>query len=105
VDTEICGARIVICFKMPEWTYASSSPLTPPRRILRLPKLVQSYRGLSLNVLDACALKPDAAEVTMKALNEVALAGADAEKTRGLLEALDELDDVQNVYTTAVFDE
>ncbi|MSQ62560.1 MAG: YebC/PmpR family DNA-binding transcriptional regulator [Betaproteobacteria bacterium] len=55
--------------------------------------------------LEKVGLKPDAAEVTMKALNEIAFAGADAEKMRGLLEALDELDDVQNVYTTAVFDE
>jgi YebC/PmpR family DNA-binding regulatory protein len=55
--------------------------------------------------LEKVGLKPDAAEVTMKALNEVALAGADAEKTRNLLEALDELDDVQNVYTTAALDE
>lgn len=55
--------------------------------------------------LEKAALKPDAAEVTMKPLSETALAGADAEKMRGLLEALDELDDVQNVYTTAVFDE
>jgi len=54
--------------------------------------------------LEKAGLKPDAAEVTMKALNEVALSGADAEKTRVLLEALDELDDVQNVYTTAILD-
>ena len=51
--------------------------------------------------LEKAGLKPDVAEVTMKALNETALAGADAEKMQGLLEALDELDDVQNVYTTA----
>jgi YebC/PmpR family DNA-binding regulatory protein len=54
--------------------------------------------------LEKAGLKPDAAEVTMKALNEVVLSGADAEKTRILLEALDELDDVQNVYTTAILD-
>ena len=54
--------------------------------------------------LEKAGLQPDAAEVTMKALNEVALSGADAEKTRVLLEALDELDDVQNVYTTASLD-
>jgi len=55
--------------------------------------------------LEKAGLKPDAAEVTMKALNEVAVSGADVEKMRGLLEALDELDDVQNVYTTAALDE
>jgi len=52
--------------------------------------------------LEKAGLKPDAAEVTMKALNEAALTGPDAEKMRALLDALDELDDVQNVYTTAV---
>ena len=51
--------------------------------------------------LEKSGLKPDVAEVTMKALNETVLAGADAEKLRALLDALDELDDVQNVYTTA----
>ena len=55
--------------------------------------------------LEKAALKPDAAEVTMKSLSETALAGAEAEKMRSLLEALDELDDVQNVYTTAALDE
>jgi len=55
--------------------------------------------------LEKAGLKPDAAEVTMKPLSETAFAGADAEKMRGLLDALDELDDVQNVYTTAALDE
>ena len=55
--------------------------------------------------LEKAGLKPDAAEITMKPLSETALAGAEAEKMRGLLEALDELDDVQNVYTTAALDE
>lgn len=55
--------------------------------------------------LEKAALTPDAAEVTMKPLAETALAGADAQKMRALLDALDELDDVQNVYTTAALDE
>ncbi len=55
--------------------------------------------------LEKAGLKPDAAEVTMKPLNEVALADAEAEKMRALLDALEELEDVQNVYTTAVLDE
>ena len=55
--------------------------------------------------LEKAGLKADAAEVTMKPLNETALAGADAEKMRTLLDALEELDDVQNVYTTAALDE
>jgi transcriptional/translational regulatory protein YebC/TACO1 len=51
--------------------------------------------------LEKAGLKPEAAEVTMKALNETELAGAEAEKMQALLDALEELDDVQNVYTTA----
>ena len=57
------------------------------------------------SALEKASLKPDAAEITMKPLNETALAGADAEKMRGLLDALDEVDDVQDVYTTAALDD
>ncbi len=55
--------------------------------------------------LEKAGLKPEAGEITMKPLSETALAGADAVKMRTLLDALDELDDVQNVYTTAALDE
>jgi len=55
--------------------------------------------------LGKAGLRPDAAEITMKPLNETALAAADAEKMRALLDALEDLDDVQNVYTTAALDE
>ena len=47
-------------------------------------------------------LKPEVAEVTMKPLSENPLADADGEKMQKLLDALDDLDDVQAVYTTAV---
>jgi YebC/PmpR family DNA-binding regulatory protein len=51
--------------------------------------------------LEKAGLKPEAAEVTMKPLNEAALTGAEGAKMQELLDALDELDDVQDVYTTA----
>jgi YebC/PmpR family DNA-binding regulatory protein len=54
--------------------------------------------------LDKAGLKPELAEITMKATAEAALAGDDAARMRQLLEALENLDDVQNVYTTAVVD-
>lgn len=41
----------------------------------------------------------------MKALNETELSGDDAVKMQKLLDALEGLDDVQEVYTTAVMDE
>ena len=52
---------------------------------------------------EAANLAPEFAEVTMKPINETELSGADAEKMQRLIDALDELDDVQQVYTTAVF--
>ena len=55
--------------------------------------------------LEKAGLKPDAAEVTMKPASEVVLAGEDAEKMRNLLDVLESLDDVQDVYTTAALDE
>ena len=41
----------------------------------------------------------------MKPLNETELEGDEAVKMQKLLDALDALDDVQQVYTSAVFDE
>lgn len=43
-------------------------------------------------------------DVTMQAQNEVVLSGEDAEKMQKLLDALESLDDVQNVYTSAVLE-
>jgi YebC/PmpR family DNA-binding regulatory protein len=54
--------------------------------------------------LEKAGLKPELAEITMKASSESSLAGAEAERMRALLDALENLDDVQNVYTTAVLD-
>ena len=54
--------------------------------------------------LDKAGLKPELAEVTMKALNESLLAGDEGARLRRLLDALESLDDVQDVYTTAVLD-
>ena len=54
--------------------------------------------------LQKAGLKPELAEVTMKPTTESPLAGAEAQRMRSLLDALEALDDVQNVYTTAVVD-
>jgi transcriptional/translational regulatory protein YebC/TACO1 len=40
----------------------------------------------------------------MKPSNESAVAGSEGRKMKALLDALENLDDVQNVYTTAVLD-
>ena len=55
--------------------------------------------------LESAGLKPGLAEITMRALNETALSGEDAQKMQKLLDALENLDDVQQVYTNADFDE
>jgi len=54
--------------------------------------------------LEKAGLKPELAEITMKPTSEAQLAGDDAARMRQLLDALENLDDVQNVYTTAVVD-
>ena len=55
--------------------------------------------------LEAAGFTPAMAEVVWKPLNEIELTGEDAAKMRKLLDALESLDDVQAVYTSAVFDE
>lgn len=56
------------------------------------------------SALDKAGLKPELAEITMKPAAEAALGGGEAARMRQLLEALESLDDVQDVYTTAVID-
>jgi YebC/PmpR family DNA-binding regulatory protein len=55
--------------------------------------------------LEAAGLKPEIAEVTMRAENTVALAGEDAQRMQKLLDVLEDLDDVQEVYHNAELDE
>ena len=54
--------------------------------------------------LEKAGLKPEVAEVTMKPGTENLLAGDDGARMQKLLDALEALDDVQEVYTTAVID-
>ena len=53
--------------------------------------------------LERSGFKAEIAEVTMKPSNETELSGEEAEKMQKLIDALESLDDVQDVYTTAVF--
>ena len=57
--------------------------------------------------LEAAGFNSQDGDVTMRAQNETELAGDDALKMQKLIDALEDLDDVQNVYTSAVlhFDE
>jgi len=53
------------------------------------------------DAMQAAGLSTEQAEVTMRAANTTALELEDAEKMVRLLETLEELDDVQNVYSNA----
>jgi len=55
--------------------------------------------------LEKVGFKPEFAEVTMKPENETELSGDDAVRMRKLLDALESLDDVQEIYTTATMEE
>jgi YebC/PmpR family DNA-binding regulatory protein len=54
-------------------------------------------------LLEKAGFKAGLAEVTMKPANETEMAGEEAVRMQKLLDALESLDDVQDVYTTAVF--
>ncbi|MDR1349959.1 MAG: YebC/PmpR family DNA-binding transcriptional regulator [Zoogloeaceae bacterium] len=53
------------------------------------------------DALEAAGFKAEFGEVTMKPESEIELLGDDAEKMQKLLDALENLDDVQEIYTTA----
>jgi transcriptional/translational regulatory protein YebC/TACO1 len=55
--------------------------------------------------LAGAGLKSDFAEVTMKPTMEVECKGEDGVRMQKLLDALEALDDVQGVYTSAVIEE
>ena len=56
------------------------------------------------DALIRAGFKPEFAEVTMKPATEVAFAGESAVKMQKLLDALEGIDDVQDVYTNAVIE-
>jgi YebC/PmpR family DNA-binding regulatory protein len=53
------------------------------------------------NALEKAGLKPDVAEVTMRAENTIELSGDDAQRMQKLLDVIEDLDDVQEVYHNA----
>ena len=54
------------------------------------------------HALESAGLKPEIAEVTMRAENPIDLAGDDAARMQKLLDALEDLDDVQDVFHNAL---
>ena len=53
------------------------------------------------NALEAAGLSPEVAEVTMRPDNTIELTGEDAERMQKLLDVLEDLDDVQDVFHNA----
>jgi len=53
------------------------------------------------NALEAAGLKPEIAEVTMRAENTITLTGEDAARMQKLLDVLEDLDDTQEIYHNA----
>jgi YebC/PmpR family DNA-binding regulatory protein len=55
--------------------------------------------------LESAGLKPDVAEVTMRAENTVALSGEDGQRMQKLLDMIEDLDDTQELYHNAEISE
>lgn len=69
--------------------------------VLTTPDCYQAVK----EALEGAGLEPADADVTMRPDTTVAVSGDDAAATLKLLEMLEDLDDVQNVYTNADIDE
>ena len=65
--------------------------------VLTSPEAYESVKA----AMEAAGLAPELAEVTMRADNDVAVEGETAEQVQKLLDRLNELDDVQSVYSNA----
>ena len=59
--------------------------------------------GVVMDAIKAAGLEPASAEVTMAASTQIDMDVDQASKVMGLIDALEDLDDVQNVYTNANF--
>ena len=57
------------------------------------------------NALEAAGLKPEVAEVTMRPENTIELTGEDAARMQKLLDVIEDLDDVQDVFHNAEINE
>jgi YebC/PmpR family DNA-binding regulatory protein len=65
--------------------------------VLTSPEIYQSVR----DAMEKAGVKPDESEITMRADNNITLAGDTAQSVAKLLDWLEDLDDVQNVYSNA----
>ncbi len=70
-------------------------------------EVLTPYTGFEAvkNALEAAGLKPELAEVTMRADNVIDMEGAEAAKMQKLLDVLEDLDDTQDVFHNASLNE
>jgi len=70
-------------------------------------EVLTPYTGFEAvkTALEAAGLKPELAEVTMRADNMIELSGEDARKMQKLLDVLEDLDDTQDVFHNAALPE
>ncbi|WP_092127706.1 YebC/PmpR family DNA-binding transcriptional regulator [Polaromonas sp. YR568] len=70
-------------------------------------EVLTPYTGFEAvkNALEAAGLKPEVAEVTMRADNTIELTGDDARRMQKLLDILEDLDDTQDVFHNAALSE
>jgi YebC/PmpR family DNA-binding regulatory protein len=68
--------------------------------VITAPNDFPAVRG----ALEKAGLKAALAEVTMKPTTEIALAGEDAARMQRLIDALEAIDDVQEIYSNAALD-
>jgi len=70
-------------------------------------EVLTPYTGFEAvrNALEAAGLKPELAEITMRADNTIELSGEDARKMQKLLDVLEDLDDTQDVFHNAALSE
>ena len=67
--------------------------------------LTPPYEFITIKAaLEEAGFKAELAAVTMKSSNEIILTGENAVKMQKLLDALESIDDVQEVFTSAVID-
>ncbi len=65
--------------------------------VLTAPDAFEAVRA----AMEKAGVRPDQSEITMRAENEIALTGETAQSVAKLLDWLEDLDDVQNVYSNA----
>ena len=78
--------------------------LTDPEGAIEVLTTTVDFEAVK-NALEAAGLVAEMAEVTWRAENSVSLAGDEAAKMQKLLDILEDLDDVQNVFHNAEFED